>query len=295
MSLALYWEVKRHGPAQLISDAVTVSMTQLRRHLLPAGCRSRPLVLHPETGSKCWWDLNQPHPDDQGISSKTQNKLQRGSGWSETFVVPYPFDKDDLGLALDPASNWPFHGVWTLLMSIPKTGRTRASSTTFPQDTAERVGNGDMKAEAHPQLVHIPPQVLGLRGSWTLSWINVTLVCLSSGLQCLGGSQWGGVFFVTCNPGAIRLYCLAICCLHHKPWFFLPANGNIQLLLLISSKRETDIWWASIMYQPRCYTETQMSRCISPSGAQSSWKRPEVGILFQHGALHQGLLFSFDI
>lgn len=51
-------------------------------------------------------------------------------------------------------------------------------------------------------------------------------------------------------PGAICLYCLAICCPYHKLWFFLPANGDIQFLLLMSSKSETDIWGASICTSP---------------------------------------------
>lgn len=148
---------------------------------------------------------------------------------------------------------------------------------------AERVGNRDMMAEPHPQLVHIPTPSSG--ATWVLD--SVLNKCNSSlpllWIAVPGGGSESKVSFATCNPmpGAICLYCLAVCCLHHKPWSFLPANGNSQRLLLISSKRETDIWWASIMHQPRCYTKTQMSRCISPPGAQSSWKRPEVGILFQ--------------
>lgn len=100
MSLALYWEIRRHGPAQLISDAVTVSMTCLERHLLPAGCRSCPLVLHPWDRQQVLVRFKSTTPWWPGTISQDTEQAGKRVWVLRDICCTYLFDEDD------PASNW---------------------------------------------------------------------------------------------------------------------------------------------------------------------------------------------
>ena len=82
MSLTHGWEMKKHGPAQLIPNTVTVLMTHLRGgHFSPSQSANHPIspIQLPETREQCSHKLNDWMA--QGTPPGTCSDLEAGFGF----------------------------------------------------------------------------------------------------------------------------------------------------------------------------------------------------------------------